>query len=196
MKSVIEPVKYKYITDYTDDVTQISTYYTEDEILIKIKESSSSVLNVEYPSERMCLLAVQLDGMILHDLEMTGYLQTNAIAFTAVQECSQALRSVINQTPKICELALKQSGDNLQYIIDQTEDLCIMAIKEDPNALKFVKNQTIRLCLLALGYRGPRFPGALYEAYKGVKIVPNPDHDTTLENLLNKMELVKMIQEK
>ena len=196
MKSVIEPVKYKYITDYTDDGTQVSTYYTEDEILIKIKESSSSVLNVEYPSERMCLLEVQCDGMLLQDLEMTGYTQTDAIAFAAVHDCSQALRSVINQTPEICELALKQSGDNLKYVIDQTEALCIIAIKEDPNALKFVKNQTIRLCLLALGYRGPRFPGDLYETYKGVKIVPNPDHDATLENLLNKIELVKMIQEK
>lgn len=70
-------------------------------------------------------------------------------------------------------------------ITNQNPEACKVLIHYFPRRIVDVKNQTIELCLIALNLDN--------ESYKGIKIVPNPDFETTLSNLKKKQLILDSI---
>jgi len=93
-----------------------------------------------------------------------------------------------DQSIKICERAISINPYSLKHIKNQTESICLFALQLDTNVLFLIKEQTVDLCLFALENN------SLYYSYKDVRIVPNPDVETTLLNLKNKKDILEALK--
>ena len=86
------------------------------------------------------------------------------------------------QTEELNLLAIKQSWQAIRHIKEQTYEMCKIAVAQNPNAFSYITNhhhKTVDLALQVMnndeGYR---------HHYKLIDICPNPDHKTTLSNLM------------
>jgi len=104
----------------------------------------------------------------------------------AIIENPYVIQFVKDQTKKLRFLAVKKYGMLLEHISEQEEVLCQIAISNEPFSLMFIKEQTVDLCLLALELDNSSF--------KEVRIVQNPDYETTLKNLLEKKAILEALR--
>jgi len=93
---------------------------------------------------------------------------------------------------EVCKY-LKEDPTILSVISNQTDKMCETAIKKIPFSIKYLKNQTVDLCILALQTELVS-DQSFHFVYKYIKIVPNPDHETTLKNLKNKKEILDALK--
>jgi len=77
------------------------------------------------------------------------------------------------------------------YLTNPSEELWTLAISQKPSLISSVPEQTIDLCLLAMGANLQKRTLGHFFSYEKIKIVPNPDYETTLKNLLEKKALLE-----
>lgn len=112
-----------------------------------------------------------------------------------VKQNGLTIEHVNNPSEALCLIAVTENGNALKFIKNQTLEMCKIAIKNNPLALKFAEIQDIKTCIEALEYVqffidiGETTEGT--RLYQKVKIVDNPDHDTTLKNLINKLLVIE-----
>jgi len=94
-----------------------------------------------------------------------------------------ALALIQNQSKKLCKQAVINDQISIKYVKNQTKELCELAILRSPCSFLYIKEQTVGLCLLALELDK--------SCYKYVRIVPNPDFETTLKNLKEKKAILE-----
>lgn len=166
---------------------QVHIDYTEAEVFELIKANFNwFIFNIENPSEEMCLAAIDCRNFLGGD-----------IFFKEIKH---------PQTESICLAIVKREGFSLKFITNQTFDICKAAVSNYPLAIEYVKDQTVDLCLAALEC-DTLFPHqwqssdnkevvryTRFNAYKFVKIVDNPDHETTLKNLLAKKQIIANLE--
>lgn len=87
---------------------------TEVEVMERIKQEPSLICYVTKQTEKMCELAVSIDGM--------------------------CLRYVNRQNNNICEIAVTENGLAIKYVLKQTPLIRKLALKENSNAIHYVKN--------------------------------------------------------
>lgn len=102
-----------------------------------------------------------------------------------VKNDGNALEFVKEQSEEICLEAVKQNGSALMFVKKQTEQICLEAVKQKGWALKYVEKQTPKICMVALN-QDP-------DSCRHVRIVPNPDFETTLSNLKKKQLILEII---
>jgi len=102
---------------------------------------------------------------------------------------------LLNQLPeqKICDY-LDKDQTILSVITNQSYKVCKMVIERDPYSIAFIRDQTVDLCILALIKETIMIPNGVYNCYKNIKIVPNPDHETTLKNLKEKKAILDALK--
>jgi len=96
------------------------------------------------------------------------------------------LSIIENQSDHICEFAICCDYESIRFIKNQKNHLCKLAISKNATMIRFVKNQTVDLCLLSLEIYMPN--------YKHIRIVPNPDYETTLKNLYEKKAILDLLK--
>jgi len=99
------------------------------------------------------------------------------------------LKFIENQTESLCKMAIRSNCDCLQFIKDQTKELCELAIRTDQYSIEYIRDQTVDLCILSL-----EEDFAFKISYKCVRIVPNPDYETTLKNLKEKKAILEALK--
>ena len=87
---------------------------------------------------------------------------------------------------------LSKDGFKIQGLSrkNQTIERCKIAVNQQPFSIRYVKNQTVQLCLNLL-VNHPK--SKEYGIYRFIHIVPNDDHETTLNNLKNKKEILESL---
>jgi len=133
-------------------------------------------------SEKQLLKYIQKDPSILKVIKN----QTESICQTAIEKAPTCIRFLNNQTEFLCELAINKSPWTFEYVRNQTDYLCRLAIEKDPYNIALIKEQTIDLCILALQKRR--------NACNYIRIVPNPNYETTLKNLLEKKAILEALK--
>lgn len=86
---------------------------------------------------------------------------------------------------------LNQNSADFRGIDNQTPELCAKAIELRALNIVYVKNQTVDLCLLALSQASSE----ILSIYEHIRIVPNPDHETTVNNLREKQILLGLLKD-
>lgn len=83
------------------------------------------------------------------------------------------------------DLIFIKNGGDLFFVENQTEEMCEEAVRRDPKQFAYAKKQNVNMCLQALKSRK--------DLFYFVKIVPNPDFKTTLQNLKKKQLILDSI---
>jgi len=78
---------------------------------------------------------------------------------------------------------IEKDSSIFSAITDQTKELCEFAIKCNPYNLVHIRSQTVDLCLKSLEVDN--------YCHNFVRIVPNPDHEKTIQNLLEKKAVLE-----
>jgi len=112
----------------------------------------------------------------LSEEEICSYLKKDGTILLAIK----------NQTVHMCKIAIQNDPFSIEFIKDQTKEICELSIKNFPRSIHYIKEQTVDLCLLALE-KNPY-------TYQHVRIVSNPDHETTLKNLKEKKALLEALK--
>ena len=93
---------------------------------------------------------------------------------------------------------LSLSPGEISLIDNPTQEMCELAIKLKPHVITYLANQSVELCLLALNTPITTkyfIDNKEFKPYMGVRIVDNPDHETTLRNLMAKKEVMLGLKE-
>jgi len=106
--------------------------------------------------------------------------------FRYIKIDSSILSVLTNPSDSLCKRSIKTTPSSIQYINDQKKELCELAIKINPWTLEHIKEQTVDLCSLAL----VQHP----DTYRLVRIVPNPDFETTVYNLEKKKAILDILK--
>jgi len=85
-----------------------------------IKHNYAYFKFVENPSNEMCKMVLQIDGMYLQYIKK----QTPELCSIAILNSWKALKYVNEQTPELCLLAVSQYCQAIEYVVNQTEELC------------------------------------------------------------------------
>jgi len=96
------------------------------------------------------------------------------------------LSVIKNQTDSMCKTSIKKTFLGIQHINVQNKNICNFIVKKNHHWFEFVKEQTVDLCILALELNK--------SCYTFVRIVPNPDYETTLKNLLEKKAILEALK--
>jgi len=113
-----------------------------------------------------------------------------------IKEDYTILSLVSNQSHKLCTLAITENPWSIEFIKNQ-QKYYELAVKRDPFTIQKIKNQTVELCILALITditQRSIISCTNYHCYKYVKIVPNPNHETTLKNLRDKKAILEALK--
>jgi len=98
---------------------------------------------------------------------------------------STILSVILNQNDSICKSAINRDPWSIKFVKDQKKHLCELAMGLNPFVMTEIQNQSVDLCILAL----EEFP----ICFRDVKIVSNPDFETTLRNLKEKKAILDAI---
>jgi len=96
------------------------------------------------------------------------------------------LSVITNQTKKMCNLAIMNMPGSIRYVKNQSKELCELAVKSNGFTIGYIKEQKVDLCLLSLEEN--------INSFQLVRIVPNPNYETTLKNLLEKKAILEAIK--
>ena len=177
---------------YWNNETNSHTYLNRKQIYQRIKKYDTSPIQyVVEPDENMCIKAVRKVSIDISKCRN----QTEKLCLIAVKEYARALNYILNPTEKVCLAAVQKDGRVLEYVKNQTNEICKTAIMRNPEAIKYVQEQTIYLCILALDQnKSDRLlVPHIKLVFSFIRIVDNPDHDTTYKNLLNKKMMIEMM---
>jgi len=89
-----------------------------------------------------------------------------------------------NPTDEMKRVSVNQNPNNIRFIQDQTDK--IINIATNRGCFDLVNRQSVDICLRALKLSQWN--------YVYVKIVPNPDYETTLKNLLEKKAILEALK--
>jgi len=92
---------------------------------------------------------------------------------------------------------IKEDDTILSAITNQTDFLIKHSIEESIFSIRFVKDQTIDLCIFVLKKDEEfesKYKFYIKNIYQYIRIVPNPDHKTTLKNLLEKKAILEALK--
>jgi len=102
------------------------------------------------------------------------------------RDCS-ILAVIKNQTKTLCEMSIEVNSFSIRFIKDQTKEMCELAVRGNSLTIGYVKEQSVDLCILALVKES-------FSSYRFVRIVPNPDYETTLKNLYEKKAILDSLK--
>jgi len=155
------------------------------------KNLSNDAYMDEWIEEKVCSKK-EMDIFIkwlnqLNEEEIYQYIKQDSTIFSFIS----------NQSNKLCNLSVINNPGSIRHVRNQTKELCELAIRKDPLAICDIREQTVDLCILALIREIKEsliFHNVKTNCYKNIKIVPNPDHETTLKNLYEKKAILEALK--
>lgn len=177
---------------YWNDETNSYKYLNQKQIYQRIKKYDNSAIQyVAEPDENMCIKAVRKVSIDISKCRN----QTEKLCLIAIKNYADSLKYILNPTEKVCLTAVQHDGHALQYVKNQTDEICKAAIMRNQNAIKYVQCQTIEICLFSLEKNASdkMINSGINPVFSFIRIVDNPDHDTTYKNLLNKKMMIEMM---
>jgi len=154
----------------------------EDKILRYLQKDHTILSIITNQTEPMWQIAIKINPYLIQYVKNP----TKELLKQAIRKEAEVLRFVNNQTEDLCRFAINQNALVIRYVKNQTKELCKLAIERDCFSIKHIQEQTVDLCIYALKQRK--------KTYKYVRIVPNPDFETTLNNLKEKQSILNVLK--
>lgn len=145
--------------------------YTEDQLIRVLKGDIWNISNQEYMN--LYLMRNQTPKLVkvaMHEEPYTNF------------------EYIHHKTKEVLDIALEKTPEALKYFNPQTSIEWKIALKYFPYALKHIREQTVEICLYALSINTDE------ATHTQVRIVPNPNRETTVKNLLAKKETLEELK--
>jgi len=144
------------------------------------KKKNKNYLFVNWVKENICteneMILFKKWPNQLNDEELFDLFKKDHTIFSAIE----------NKTEQFILKSIEANSWVIGIVSEQAYHFSKLAISRNPLCLKSIKIQSVDLCLLAL--KQERF------VYRYVRIVSNPDFETTLKNLKEKKEIIEALK--
>lgn len=105
-----------------------------------------------------------------------------------------ALKSIKNQSLKLCMKSINSCSHSLQYVNNQSYELCMYTVSNDGLALQYVIEQTPTICYIALCNNKNAYTFVDQALVKKLKNNLTFDEDDMSQKFLTKYENIKHIK--
>lgn len=149
---------------YRDDLP-VQLYSLSDEEK-QVKQNPRLIIHdIENPSEKLKIIAVNSKPEIIKDLENPS----EKVQIEAIKNDGTLIKHIKNPSEKVQLAAIKQNPISLQFIDNPSEKIQLELVKQTENALKYIKNPSKKVQLEAI----KNYPGI-------IENMPNPSEEIQL----------------
>jgi hypothetical protein len=122
----------------------------ESEIFNLIMREPFNIRYIDNPSEKLCKLAVQLDGNAIKYIPERQ--RNEEVCKLALQRNGDVIHYIHEhqRSEELCKLAVQQHPYLIRYIHNPSEEVCKLAVQRDPNVIIYIHNPSEEVCKLAI----------------------------------------------